>query len=152
MDRRGTVYERLGNWKLAEDDLTRSLEVSPEQPYVMNYLAYSWIEKGMNLSKALEMLKVANELKKDDGYITDSLGWALYKLDRFAEAKKYLRTAIILMPSDPIVNDHFGDCLWKNNQKIQARYYWNYVLKLEATEEKLKEIIENKLIFGLEKT
>ncbi len=152
LDRRGTAYERINEWNLSEKDLLMSLEISPEQPYVMNYLAYSWLENGKNFNKALEMLKEANELRKDDGYITDSLGWALYKLNRFVEAKEYLKMAIILMPSDPIVNDHFADCLWKNNQKIQARYYWNYVLKLETTEEKLKNTIENKLIFGLEKT
>ena len=96
------------------------------------------------------MLKKANELKTNDGYITDSSGWALYKLNRFSEAKEYLKLAIILMPTDPIVNDHFADCLWKNGEKIQARYYWNYVLKLESTEEEMKKIIENKLIFGLD--
>ena len=109
-------------------------------------------KRAKNLNKALGMLEEANELKKDDGYITDSLGWALYKLNRYSEAKEYLRAAIILMPSDPIVNDHFADCLWKNNQKIQARYYWNYVLKLKNTDSDLKKIIENKLIFGLEKS
>ncbi len=152
LDRRGTAYERINKWDLSEKDLLMSLEISPDQPYVMNYLAYSWLENGKNFDKALEMLREANDLKKNDGYITDSLGWALYKLNRFAEAKEYLKIAIILMPSDPIVNDHFADCLWKNNQKIQARYYWNYVLKLETTEEKLKKSIENKLIFGLENT
>ncbi len=151
LDRRGTAFERTNKWDLAEKDLLMSLEVLPDQPYVMNYLAYTWLENGKNFNKALEMLKEANKLKKDDGYITDSLGWALYKLNKFDEAKEYLKIAVILMPSDPIVNDHFADCLWKNNQKIQARYYWNYVLSLEGTEEKLKKSIENKLIFGLEK-
>ena len=152
LDRRGIAYERTNKWNLSEKDLLMSLKLSPNQPYTMNYLAYSWIENGKNLNRALQMLREANELKKNDGYITDSLGWALYKLNKFSEAKEYLRMAIILMPSDPIVNDHFADCLWKNNEKIQARYYWNYVLKLETTEEKLKKTIENKLIFGLEKT
>ena len=96
--------------------------------------------------------ELENELKRDDGYITDSLGWALYKLNKFEESKKFLKAAIILMPQDPIVNDHFADCLWKNNQKIQARYYWNYVLELKDTEKKLKKSIKNKLIFGLEKS
>ena len=125
LDRRGTAYERIGNWELAEKDLLISLKISPNQAYTINYLAYSWIEKGKNTNKALTMLKKANNLKKNDGYITDSLGWALYKLKKFEEAKIYLEAAIILMPSDPIVNDHFADCLWMNNQKIQARYYWN---------------------------
>ena len=81
-----------------------------EQAYVINYLAYSWIEKGINIEKALNMLKKANDLKKNDGYITDSLGWAYYKLQRYTDAEKYLQRAVKLMPSDPIVNDHYGDC------------------------------------------
>ncbi len=149
LDRRGTAYERINEWDLSEKDLLKSLEILPNQPYVMNYLAYSWLENGKNFKKALNMLREANDLKKNDGYITDSLGWALYKLNRFEEAKEYLKIAVILMPSDPIVNDHFADCLWKNNQKIQARYYWSHVLKIETTEKKLKKNIENKLIFGL---
>ncbi|MBH90811.1 MAG: hypothetical protein CMG67_01695 [Candidatus Marinimicrobia bacterium] len=151
LDRRGTAYERVKKLELSEKDLLMSLKISPNQPYVINYLAYSWLEQGKNLDKSLEMLRKANELKRDDGYITDSLGWALYKLNKFEESKKFLKAAIILMPQDPIVNDHFADCLWKNNQKIQARYYWNYVLELKDTEKKLKKSIKNKLIFGLEK-
>ena len=152
LDKRGTAYERLNKWDLGENDLLNSLKLSPNKPYVMNYLAYTWIEKGKNLNKALKMLKKANEIKKNDGYITDSLGWALYKLNRFSEAKEYLKLAIVLMPTDPIVNDHFADCLWKNNEKIQARYYWSYVLKLETIDEDLKNKIKKKLIFGLDKT
>ena len=152
LDRRGTAYERIKNWELAEKDLINSLKISPNDPYVMNYLAYSWIERGENINKALGMLRKANNLKKNDGYITDSLGWALYKLNNFLEAKKYLQLAIVLMPRDPIINDHFADCLWMNNKKIQARYYWKYVLSLDSAEEELKEIINNKLLFGLEKT
>ena len=152
LDRRGVAYERLNEFELSEKDLLKSLDIEPEQPYVMNYLAYSWVENSKNFERALEILKKANELREDDGYITDSLGWTYYKLKNFSEAKKYLMKAIMLMPSDPIVNDHFADCLWKNNQKIQARYYWNYVLKLEDTEEDLKKIIKEKLIFGLENT
>ena len=152
LDRRGIAYERIKNWELAEKDLINSLKISPNDPYVMNYLAYSWIERGENIDKALRMLREANNLKKNDGYITDSLGWALYKLNNFLEAKKYLQLAIVLMPRDPIINDHFADCLWMNNKKIQARYYWKYVLSLDSAEEELKEMIKNKLLFGLEKT
>ena len=152
LDRRGIAYERIKNWELAEKDLINSLKISPNDPYVMNYLAYSWIERGENINKALGMLRKANNLKKNDGYITDSLGWALYKLNNFLEAKKYLQLAIVLMPRDPIINDHFADCLWMNNKKIQARYYWKYVLSLDSAEEELKKIINNKLLFGLEKT
>ncbi len=152
LDRRGIAYERIKNWELAEKDLINSLKISPNDAYVMNYLAYSWIERGENINKALGMLRKANNLKKNDGYITDSLGWALYKLNNFLEAKKYLQLAIVLMPRDPIINDHFADCLWMNNKKIQARYYWKYVLSLDSAEEELKKIINDKLLFGLEKT
>ena len=125
-----------------------SLESNPDQAYVINYLAYSWIEKGIKINKSLRMLEKANKLRENDPYITDSLGWALFKLKRYKEAKDYLQQAVKLLPSDPIVNDHYGDALWKNGNEIQARYYWNYVLKLEDTEEELKKNVENKLIKG----
>ena len=95
------------------------------------------------------MLKKANKLRSNDPYITDSLGWALFKLERYKESKDYLQLAVKLMPGDPIVNDHYGDVLWKNGKEIQARYYWNYVLSLEETEDKLKKSIEVKLIKGI---
>ncbi len=146
---RGEAYERLGDWDKAEKDLLSSLESSPDQAYVMNYLAYSWVEKGINLDQSLEMLKKANQLKENDGYIIDSLGWVLFKLKRYTEAKNYLQSAVVRMPSDPVINDHYGDSLWMNNQTIQARYYWNYVLNLEKTEEELKEIIKKKINFWI---
>ena len=95
------------------------------------------------------MLKKANQLKPNDGYIVDSLGWALFKLKKYDEAKKYLELAVKLMASDPVINDHYADALWMNSNSLQARYYWNYVLKLKKTEEKLKKKIEKKLLFGL---
>ena len=95
------------------------------------------------------MLEKANRLRSNDPYITDSLGWALFKLERYKESKNYLQLAVKLMPGDPIVNDHYGDVLWKNGKKIQARYYWNYVLSLEETEDELKKSIEVKLIKGI---
>ena len=143
------AYERIDNWKLSEKDLLMSLEILPNEPYVMNYLAYSWVEKNKNVETALEMLRKANDLKKNNGYITDSLGWALYKLKDFSEAKEYLKQAIMLMPGDPVINDHFADCLWMNNYKIQARYYWKNVLKMDSAEEELKREVEKKLLFGL---
>ena len=115
-----------------------SLEANPNQAYVINYLAYSWIEQGVKIKKSLNMLERANKLRSNDPFITDSLGWALFKLERYKEAKNYLQLAVKLLPADPIVNDHYGDVLWKNGNKIQARYYWNYVLKLESTEDNLK--------------
>ena len=148
-DGRGVSFERIGEWDKAEKDLLKSLEVNPDQAYVINYLAYSWIEQGVKIKKSLSMLERANELRSNDPYITDSLGWALFKLERYKEAKDYLQLAVKLMPADPIVNDHFGDVLWKNGNKIQARYYWNYVLGLEKTESKLRKIVEEKLTKGL---
>ena len=148
-DGRGIAFEQIGEWDKAEKDLLTSLKADPNQAYVINYLAYSWIEQGIKIEKSLNMLKKANKLKSNDPYITDSLGWALFKLERYRESKDYLQLAVRLMPADPIVNDHYGDALWKNGNEIQARYYWNYVLKLEKTEDKLKKIIEQKLITGL---
>ena len=148
-DSRGVAYERNGQWDKAEKDLLASLEVSPNQAYVINYLAYTWIEQGIKIEKSLKMLEKANKIKSNDPYIIDSLGWALYKLKRYKESKDYLQLAVKLMPADPIVNDHYGDVLWQNGNEIQARYYWNYVLNLEKAEKDLKAKIEQKLIKGL---
>ena len=148
-DSRGVAYERIGEWNKAEKDLLASLEVSPDQAYVINYLAYSWIEQGVKINKSLEMLEKANKIKSNDPYIIDSLGWALFKLKRYEESKEYLQLAVRLLPADPIVNDHYGDVLWKNGNVIQARYYWNYVLNLEKAEKDLKDEVEKKLIKGL---
>ena len=149
-DGRGISYERVGEWQKAEKDFLDSLRAKPNQAYVINYLAYTWIEKGIKIEKSLKMLEEANRLKKNDGYITDSLGWALYKLEEYKDAKRYLQKAVQLMPSDPIVNDHFGDVLWKTGKKIQARYYWDYVLNLEETEDDLKKKIKKKMLNGPE--
>ena len=149
LDGRGIAYERTDQWNKAEIDLLNSLSASPNDAYVINYLAYTWIEKGINIDKSLNMLKKANTLRPNDGYITDSLGWAMFKVKNYKEAKKYLQRAVTLMASDPVINDHYADSLWMNNNSLQARYYWNYVLKLEKTEEKLKKKIKQKLLFGL---
>ena len=148
-DGRGIAYERTGQWEKAERDLLNSLKANPEQAYVINYLAYSWIEQGVKIEKSLDMLEKANNLRSNDPYITDSLGWALFKLQRYEESKNYLQLAVKLLPGDPIVNDHYGDVLWKSGKQLQARYYWNYVLNLEKTEEDLKKAVEEKLIKGL---
>ena len=149
LDRRGTSFERLDDWENAEKDLLQSLKIIPDQPHVLNYLAYSWIDKGINLSRGLQMLKRAAELKKDDGYIIDSLGWAYYAKKDYIKAEKYLQRAVELLPLDPIINDHYADSLWMSKKKIQARYFWDYVLKLDGTEQKLKDIVYKKLIFGI---
>ena len=149
LHRRGTSYERLDDWKNAEKDLTESLKILPNQAHVMNYLAYSWVDKGINLDKGLIMLKKATQIRKDDGYIIDSLGWAYYAKKNYKEAEKFLRRAVELLPNDPIINDHYGDSLWMLDKNIQARYIWNNILKLDKTEKKLKNSIKNKLIFGV---
>ena len=151
LDRRGTSYERLGDWKNAEKDLTQSLEILPKQAHVLNYLAYTWIDKGINLDKGLEMLKKANQIVKDDGYIIDSLGWAYYAKENYEEAEKFLQKAVELIPFDPIINDHYGDALWMLNKDIQARHAWSSVLKLDKTEKELKNKVNKKLIFGITK-
>ena len=134
---------------MAEKDFLDSLAANPNQAYVINYLAYSWIEKGINIDKSLQMLRKANELKKDDAYIIDSLGWALFKLKKFKEANKYLNLAVTYLPTDPVIGDHYADSLWMNNKTLQARYYWNHVLSLKEIDDKLKNLIEKKIIFGL---
>ena len=147
-DGRGISYEQIGDWTKAEKDFLDSLEAEPNQAYVINYLAYSWIEKGTNIEQSLKMLEQANQLRSNDGYITDSLGWALYKLKKYKRAKEFLKKAVQLMPSDPIVNDHFADILWMNGEKLQARYYWKYVLNLEEVEDDLKDKILKKILNG----
>ncbi|MDC0059506.1 hypothetical protein OAJ18_00630 [Pelagibacteraceae bacterium] len=149
LDRRGTSYERLGEWSKAEKDLLKSLKILPDQAHVLNYLAYSWIEKRINIDDALKMLKKATKLKENDGYIIDSLGWAYYVSENYTEAEKFLQRAVELMPLDPVINDHYADALWMLNKNIQARYIWKHVLTLENIENKLKENIDKKLIYGI---
>ena len=151
LDRRGTSYERLGDWDNAEKDLKESLRILPDQPHVLNYLGYSWIDRGINIDKALEMIMRANELKKNDGYITDSLGWAFYVKKNYLDAEKFLQRAVEILPLDPIINDHYADTLWMLNKHIQARYFWKHVLGLDTVEQKLKDNVSKKLIFGITK-
>ena len=147
--KRGTSYERKKDFLKADEDLIESLKIDPDEPYVLNYLGYSWLERSYKIPEAMDMLKEAYSLRENDPYITDSIGWAYYLIEDFVNAKKYLEKAVKLMPYDPIVNDHYGDVLWRLNKKVQARYFWNGVLKLEDTEEELKKKIEKKLVFGL---
>ena len=149
LDRRGTSYERSGDWDKAENDLEKSLKKLPDQPHVLNYLAYSWVEKRIHLEKAIKMLLKATSLRKNDGYIIDSLGWAYFVNKNYIDAEKFLQKAVELMPQDPVINDHYADALWMLDKSIQARYVWKYVLGLESAEQKLKENINQKLIFGI---
>ena len=149
LDRRGTSYEKIGKWSDAEKDLQESLKILPDQAYVLNYLAYSWIEKKINIKKSLKMLKQADDLKKNDPYITDSLGWAYFLNKNYDKAEKYLQRAVMLMPYDPVINDHYADTLWMLNKKIQARYFWNHAINLKNIKKELKDNVSNKLFFGI---
>ena len=151
LDRRGTSFERIGDWENAEKDLIKSLEILPDQAHVLNYLAYSWIDQGVKVEEGLKMLKKADQLRSNDGYIIDSLGWAYYAKKNYIEAEFYLQQAVQLLPSDPIIIDHYADTLWMLNKNIQARYVWKYVLKLDSAEQKLKDTINKKLILGITK-
>ena len=147
--RRGGSYERIKKYKLSDIDLINSLKIVPNDPYVTNYLAYSWLERNHNIDEALIMLREAYEQKKNDPYIIDSIGWANYLIKDYQKAEKYLLRALELMPNDPIVNDHYGDILWMLNRKIQARYFWNNALKQEDTEKEMKKKIEEKILNGI---
>ncbi len=147
--RRGASYERIGNYEKADKDFMHSLKISPDDPYVLNYLAYSWLERDYKIDEAIEMLQIAYRAESEDPYIIDSIGWAYYLVDDYFKAEKFLKRAVELMPDDPIVNDHYGDILWKLNRKIQARYFWSNVLKMEDVEEDLLKKINLKLIEGV---
>ena len=150
--RRGGSYERSGDYKNADNDLLKSLEINPDDAYVLNYLAYSWLEREYKIDTALEMLENAYASRSNDPYIIDSIGWAYFLVGQYEKAENFLKRAVELMPEDPIVNDHYGDILWKLNRKIQARYFWQYVLKLEETEDEMKKNIKEKLIDGIKQS
>ena len=147
--RRGGSYERLGDYMNSDKDLLKSLEINPDDAYVLNYLAYSWLEREYQIDLSLEMLEKAYAKRRNDPYIIDSIGWAYYLVNDFKKAENFLKQAVQLMPNDPIVNDHYGDILWKLDRKIQARYFWKSVLDLDETENEMKKKIKNKLILGL---
>ena len=150
--RRGGTYERMQNYKKADEDLIHSLKLNPDDAYVLNYLAYSWLERDFKINEAIKMLEKAYALEDEDPYIIDSIGWAYYLINDFIKAEKFLKRAVELMPDDPIVNDHYGDILWKLNRKIQARYFWTNVLKMEDAEVNMLEKINTKLVVGLEES
>jgi len=147
--RRGASYERLGDYVSSDKDLLKSLEVNPDDAHVLNYLAYSWLEREYKIDVSLQMLEKAYTNQSNDPYIIDSIGWAYYLIGDYAKAENFLKRAVELMPEDPIVNDHYGDILWMLGRKIQARYFWGNVLILEETEVKMKKNIKVKLFEGL---
>jgi tetratricopeptide (TPR) repeat protein len=145
---RGIAYERLKEWEKAEPNFLKALELYPDQPQVLNYLGYSWVDMGINLEKGLELIKKAVEQRPSDGYIVDSLGWAYYRLGRYDEAVEELERAVSLKPGDPILNDHLGDAYWQVGRRLEATFQWRQARDLKPDPDVLNEI-EKKLKEGL---
>lgn len=146
---RGTSYERVKKWPLAEADLQRALQLYPDQPMVLNYLGYSWVDQNKNLKQGMALIEKAVALKPDDGYIVDSLGWAHYKVGNYKESVRYLERAVELRPEDPVLNDHLGDALWRVGREREARFQWEQSLTLKPEMEdanRTKRKIDNGLV------
>lgn len=146
---RGVANERAKMWDAAEKDFLQALDLKAEQPLVLNYLGYSWVEQRRNLARAEEMIELAVEKRPNDGYIVDSLGWVFFQLGRYEEAVTQLERAVELRPDDPVINDHLGDAYWKTGRQLEARFQWNHALVLDP-EESDRAKIEAKLDLGLE--
>jgi tetratricopeptide (TPR) repeat protein len=148
---RGICYERAKQWPEAEADLKKALELYPEQPLVLNYLGYSWVDQRKNLDEGMKMIRRAVEQRPDDGYIVDSLGWAYFRIGDYVEATKHLERAVELKPEDPTINDHLGDAYWKVGRTLEARFQWTHARDLKPEPDDLKKI-EAKLKDGLPDT
>ena len=146
---RGISYEREGEWDKAEADFRFALELSPDQPLVLNYLGYGMVEKRINLDEAQMMIEKAVERRPNDGYITDSLGWVLYRVGKYEEAVAHMERAVELMPVDPIINDHLGDVYWKVGRTLEAEFQWRRALSFDP-EPQEAERIRKKLEIGLD--
>ena len=144
--RRGGSYERIGKIEKSDKDLLKSLEINLNEPLVLNYLAYAWLERNYKIDEAIKMLEKAYEQKQNDPYIIDSIGWAYYLTGDYVKAEKFLLMAVEIMPLDPVVNDHYGDILWRLGRKIQAKYFWKNVLTFDDTEDQMKKEIYLKLL------
>jgi tetratricopeptide (TPR) repeat protein len=145
---RGICHERSKQWSKAEVDMRKALEMQPEQPHVLNYLGYSWVDQGINLDEGMKMIKRAVEQRPDDGYIVDSLGWAFYRIGNYEDAVKNLERAIELKPEDPTINDHLGDAYWRVGRTLEAKFQWAHARDLKPEPEELPKI-EAKLANGL---
>lgn len=137
---RGTAYERMKNWPAAETDLKKAMQLAPDQPLILNYLGYSWIDQGKNMKDGMKLIEKAVQLKPDDGYIVDSLGWAHYKQNNFKDAVKYLERAVEIKPEDPTLNDHLGDALWQVGREREAKFQWGQALSLNPEPEDVDKI------------
>jgi Flp pilus assembly protein TadD len=140
--------EKLKQFEGSEADIQTALKLSPEQPELLNYLGYSWVDRGRNIPEALTMLEKARSLRPYDGYIVDSVGWAYYQLGRYEDAAKTLEAAVLLVPGDPTINEHLGDALWRAGRHIDARFQWSHALTF-ADDETDKAALERKLKSGL---
>jgi len=145
---RAMAEDKAGTWDKAEADVNAGLKLSPDQPELLNYLAYSWVDQGRRLNDALAMLEKARALRPYDGYIVDSVGWTYYRLGRYDEAAQTLEAAVLLVPGDPTINDHLGDALWKAGRKMEARFQWDHALTF-GPETSEKAQLEQKLKSGL---
>jgi tetratricopeptide (TPR) repeat protein len=145
---RGICMERAKKWPQAEEDLKLALKLYPDQPHVLNYLGYSWIDQGLNLDEGMRMIRRAVEQRPDDGYIVDSLGWAYYRLGNYEEATKHLERAVELKPDDPTINDHLGDVYWRTGRVLEARFQWSHARDLKPEPDDLVKI-KQKLTSGL---
>src|SRR6185312_1777549 len=132
---RGICEERSKQWSKAEADMRKALELQPEQPHVLNYLGYSWIDQGINLDEGMKMIRRAVDQRPDDGYIVDSLGWAFYRIGNYEDAVKNLERAIDLKPEDPTINDHLGDAYWHVGRKLEAKFQWSHARDLKPEPE-----------------
>ncbi len=146
---RGITHERSDEWKEAEADFRKALELRPNQPQVLNYLGYSYVELGENLDEALDLIERAVAAQPNSGYIVDSLGWVYYRLGRYEEAVEQLERATELLPTDPILTDHLGDALWAVDRKREAQFQWRRALSFDP-EEKDADRIRRKLEVGLD--
>ncbi|MFQ5347525.1 MAG: tetratricopeptide repeat protein [Rhodothalassiaceae bacterium] len=147
---RGIAYERQGQWEIAEADLLKALELNPEEPQVLNYLGYSWIDRGVELDRGTELIKKAAALRPNDGYIIDSLGWAYFLRGDYDEAVRTLERAVQLEPTDPTINDHLGDAYWRVGREMEARFQWRHALAFGPEKESDRKRIADKLDFGLD--
>lgn len=146
---RGMSYERVGNFKKSEEDLEKAMAFKPDHPYLLNYLGYSWADQGKNLDEALALVTRAVNLRPDDGYITDSLGWIYYMMGQYPDAVVELEKAIEMVPYDPTINDHLGDAYWQVGRKHEARFQWQRALNHAEDDAELKTKIEAKVENGL---
>src|SRR3979411_2254219 len=145
---RGICEERSKQWSKAETDMRKALELQPEQPHVLNYLGYSWIDQGINLDEGMKMIRRAVDQRPDDGYIVDSLGWAFYRIGNYEDAVKNLERAIDLKPEDPTINDHLGDAYWRIGRTLEAKFQWAHARDLKPEAEELPKI-DAKIANGL---